>query len=115
MAILVEVIVVGKYRNHSERVVWCKFCSRREDVMLSLFVAGAVFCACRMCGSAIFVAGAGNREVATLGGLNVAIALGLACERLCFGRLESLGMLTSSSWGNRQCNLTNVVFLCEPR
>ena len=33
-------------------------------MILSLFVAGAGLCAGLRCGSAIFVAGAGNREVA---------------------------------------------------
>ena len=45
MAILVDGSVLSTGRNHSKRVVWCTFCWSSHEMILSLFVAGAVLCA----------------------------------------------------------------------
>ena len=44
IAILVDGSVLRKCRNHSNRVVWCKVHAALRDMILSLFVAGAVLC-----------------------------------------------------------------------
>ena len=45
LAILVDRSVLRTGRNHSKRVVWCKFGCSSHEMILSLFVAGAGLCA----------------------------------------------------------------------
>ena len=68
MVILADGSVLRTCRSRSKChcVVWRKVCCSSHDMILSLCVAGAGLCAGFEVwyGSAIFVAGAGNREVA---------------------------------------------------
>ena len=45
MPILVDGSVLRTGRNHSKRVVWCKFGGSSHEMILAFFVAGAGLCA----------------------------------------------------------------------